>query len=319
MTLHRHRLIATLSITFIIVVISLILLFYYNSVTSYGSKTIRFAVELNDHSAAFWIALDKGWFKDKGIDIDYKVFSTGLELAAAMTKGDIDVALACVGPLLMVRAKGVPIKLVAMTHLHGYAIVANPKYSNVTQLDGKVVSVTGPGSPSWLLVKLVEDKYNVSFDLKLMPPFVAVGAVVSGKINAASIPEHYVTLAKTMGARVLIRSQEIWPSMPGSGVAVTEELLKDHRDIVVKIVEILARAVKYIKEHPDDAAKIVAKHLASGTSIMRESMKHLEYTTSINLEEIAQYIYYLRDYGALKTDITVEDFVDTSILGEINR
>ncbi len=267
----------------------------------------------------FWVALDKGWFEDADINIDYKVFSTGLELAAAMTKGDIDVALACVGPLLMVKAKGVPIKLVAMTHLHGYAIVANPKYTDITQLNGKIVSATGPGSPTWLLVKLVEDKYNVSFDLKRMPPFVAVGAVVSGKIDAASIPEHYVTLAKTMSARVLVRSQEIWPSMPGSGVAVTEEFLRNHREIVVKIVEILTKAVKYIKEHPDDAAKIVAKHLASDTSIMRESMKYLDYTTNINLEEIARYINYLRDYGVLESNITVEDFVDTSILGENDK
>ncbi len=313
-----RKLATTLLIT-IIAIVLLTAILYHNSIISYGSKTVRFAVELNDHSAAFWVALDKGWFEDAGINIDYKVFSTGLELAAAMTKGDIDVALACVGPLLMVKAKGVPIKLVAMTHLHGYAIVANPKYTDITQLNGKIVSATGPGSPTWLLAKLVEDNYNVSFDLKRMPPFVAVGAVVSGKVDAAFIPEHYVTLAKTMGAKVLIRSQEIWPSMPGSGVAVTEEFLRDHRDIVVKIVEILTKAVKYIKEHPDDAAKIVAKHLASDTSIMRESMKYLDYTTSINLEEITRYINYLRDYGVLESNITVEDFVDTSILGEIDK
>ncbi len=303
----------------IIIVISISATLYYNSIIGYGSETVRFAVELNDHSAAFWIALDKGWFKDAGINVDYKAFSTGLELAAAMAKEDIDVALACIGPLLMVKAKGVPIKLVAMTHLHGYAIVANSKYTNITQLNGKAISATGPGSPTWLLVKLVEDKYNISFDLKRMPPFVAVGAVVSGKIDAASIPEHYVTLAEAMGARVLVRSQEIWSSMPGSGVAVTEGFLKSHRDIVVKIVGILSRAVKYIKEHPDDAAKIVAKHLASDTSIMRESMKHLDYTTNIDLIEIAKYINYLRDYGVLESNITVEDFVDKSILGEINK
>ncbi len=306
----------------IIIVIILSTIFstiVYNSIVSHSVGSVRFAVELNDHSAAFWVALDKGWFKAEGINVEYKTFSTGLELAAAMTKGDIDVALACIGPLLMVRAKGVPIKLVAMTHLHGYAIVANSKYTSIKQLNGKIVSVTGSGSPAWLIVKLVEDKYNLSFNLKRMPPFVAVGALLSGKIDAASIPEHYVTLAEAMGARVLIRSQQIWTTMPGSGVAVTEDFLKHHRDLVVKIVKVIAKAVEFIREHPEEAAKIVAKHLASDAGVMEESMKHLNYTINIDLNEISRYIYYLRKYGALESNLTVQDFVDTSILGEINK
>lgn len=295
----------------------LIVLLSSQLAASGGSVTVRFAVELNDHSSAFWVALDKGWFEEEGIELEYKVFSTGLELAAALTKGDIDIALACVGPLLLAKARGVPLKFVAMMHTHGYALVVRPEYDDITELDGKKVSASGPGSPTWLLAVLVGKKYNVSFDLQRMPPFMATTALLTSKLDAASIPEHYATLAEFMGAKILLRSQDIWPSMPGSGVAVTEEFLENHRDLVVKIVRVLARAIEYIKEHPDEVAKIVAKHLASDVGVMKKSMANLNYTVKIDVGEIQRYINYLVEYGVLEKNMSALDFVDTSILEEL--
>ncbi len=292
---------------------------WYGYVNASGSSiVVRFAVELNDHSSAFWVALDKGWFEEEGVHLDYKVFSTGLELAVALTKGDVDVALACVGPLLLAKNRGVPLKLVAMMHNHGYAIVVNPdKVRDVSDLNGKSVSASGPGSPTWVLLMLVKDKYNLTMNIHRMPPFMATTALLTGKIDAASIPEHYATLAESMGAKVLLRSQDIWPTMPGSGVATTEDFLRNHRDLVVKIVKVLARAIDYIKEHPDEAAKIVAKHLASDVGVLKKSMSNLEYTIKINVDEIQRYINYLVEYNILEKNMSALDFVDTSILREL--
>ncbi len=272
---------------------------------------VRFAVELNDHSAAFWVALDKGWFREKGIVIEYKTFSTGLKLAAALTHGDVDIAIACIGPLLIAYDRGIKIKLVSMIHNHGYAIVVNPDMiKNISDLNEKTITASGPGSPTWLLLKLVEEKYNLSFNILRNPPFIATSTLLAGKVDASSLPEHYVTLAEHMGAKVLLRSQDIWPDMPGSGLAVTEEFLVKHRDIVVKIVEVIEKAVQYIKENPDEAAVIVAKHLASDVNIMKESMSHLEYTVEINMVELKRYIGYLVKFHCISHNISLSKFVE---------
>ncbi|WFO74696.1 ABC transporter substrate-binding protein [Desulfurococcaceae archaeon MEX13E-LK6-19] len=278
--------------------------------------TVVFAVELNDHSAAFWIAYDKGWFSDAGINVEVRTFSTGLDLAIEMSRGDIDVALVCVGPAIVIKSKGVDLRLVAMTHLHGYALVARPEYNSIEELNGKLVSVSGPGSPVWLLAHLVEEKYNVTFEYRKMPPFMAVNALMSGKIDAAFIPEHYATLVEAMGAHVLLRSQDVWPSMPGSGVVVMKKFLDKHPDIVAKIVEIIGKATDYIREHPDEAAKIVAKHLATDYGIMKKSMEHLDYTIEINTTAIKEYIDLLVRFGAIDKPISVEEFIDTKFIGE---
>lgn len=283
----------------------------------YSGITIRFAVELNDHSAAFWIALDKGFFKEYGLNIEYKTFSTGLELAIAMARGDVDVALACVGPLIVIRYRGAPIKFIAMTHLNGYAIVANNNIPDITYLNNTVISAPGPGSPAWLLLNIVRDKYNLNIELRKMPPYIAINALLSGKIDASSLPEHYVTLAYKMGGNVLVRSQDVWSNMPGSGVAVTEDFLINHRIEVINIIRSLARAIEFIKIYPIEASRIVAKYLATDPGIIEESMKYLNYTLEINVSDITTYINYLVKYGAIDNPIDVYSFIDLSVLGEI--
>jgi len=51
------------------------------------------AVEFNDHSAAAWIARDRGWFEEEGLGVTrFETFTSGLELSAALARGDVDVA-----------------------------------------------------------------------------------------------------------------------------------------------------------------------------------------------------------------------------------
>jgi len=300
------------------ILIGMCSIYAYNILSKNNEENIiRFAVELNDHSAAFWIALDKEYFKEYDLNIDYKTFSTGLELAVAMARGDIDVALACIGPLIVIRSRGAPIKLIAMTHLNGYAIVASDDINDIKDLNGKIVSVSGPGSPTWLLLNIVRDNYSLNIQTRKMPPFIAANALLSNQVDAASLPEHYATLVYKMGAHILIRSQDIWRDMPGSGVCVTEDFLSKHRDEVIYIVKALAKAIEFIKNNPIEASRIVAKYLATDPGIMEESMKYLNYTIMINITNIEKYVNYLVEYGAIEEPIDIQLFIELDILDEV--
>ncbi|RLG77275.1 MAG: hypothetical protein DRO14_02555 [Thermoprotei archaeon] len=293
-------------------------LYYIHAYTVMRSgKEIIVGVELNDHSAAFWVALDNGYFEELGLNIEYMTFSTGLELAVALSRGDFDIALACVGPVMVMYSRGVPVVLVAMTHLHGYSMVVNENISDIEELSGAKATVSGPGSPVWLLAHMVMDEYNVSFDLVKMPPFVAVNALLNHQVRASFLPEHYATLAVRLGGYRVVTSQELWRGMPGSGIFVRKDFLINHRDIVKKFVYAIYRAINFIKENPDKAAVIVAKHLASSVDIMSESMKYLDYSVKVNRTAIQQYADLLHRYGAIDHVIDVDEFVELSILRDL--
>lgn len=260
---------------------------------------VRIAVEFNDHSAAFWVALEMGYFEEEGVRVSYKVFSTGLELSAAMKAGDVDMAIACLGPILVIKDKGYDVRLVEMLHNHGYSLVARPGIDSIEGLRGAIVSATGPGSPTWLLLNLINDKYRLNASIKRLKPQIAINALVAGEIDAAVLPEHYATLAVEKGARRILTSQDIWPRMPGSGLVVTSSFLEKHPDTVQKVAAALRKATEFISEHPEEAAAIVAKYLGSDVSTIRESMSYLTYTNKVMPEEIQKYIDYLVEYKAL--------------------
>lgn len=280
---------------------------------------INMAVEFNDHSAAAWIALDKGWLKEEDINVsNLMVFQTGLDLATAMARGDVPVAWVCVAPAMVIYTSGVPVKIVAMTHLHGYAIVARPEINDVSELSGKVVTSMGPGSPTWLLLKLIIDTYNLSnVNIKKMNPFISLSALLTGQVDAAALPEHYASLAESKGMKVLVRSQDIWPNMPGSALVVREDFLKSHPDIVLKLVEVTVRSTRYINENFDEAARIVANRLNVSYEVMLKSMKNLNYTNAVDLNEVQKMIDLLVKYGAIEKSVKAEDIIDLSYLKKV--
>ena len=283
------------------------------------AKPISMAVEFNDHSAAAWIALDKGWFREVGLNVTtLETFMTGLELSAALTKGDVDVAWACLGPLILAYARGVPVVIVAQAHLQGYAIVGRPGLTDIHQLNGGVVACPGPGSPCYLVLRMAIERYGLNVTIVKMKPPAMLNALMTGQIDAAAIPEHYATLAVKRGnCTVLVRSQDLWPDMPGSFLVVKRDILKKDPDLVKKLIKATVKATEFIRQHPEEAAQIVANRLGISREEALESMRWLDYQNGIDLAQIEKYVNLMVKYGVLEKPINVTDFVDVTLLNEV--
>ena len=102
--------------------LAMLLLFHSSSsLAARDGKAIGMAVEFMDHAAAAYVARDKGWFRDQVLRLSaYESYVTGMALAAALARGDIQAAYMCLVPALNCYANaGVPIRIVAGTHRYG--------------------------------------------------------------------------------------------------------------------------------------------------------------------------------------------------------
>ncbi len=273
---------------------------------------VGLGVEFNTHATPVWIALNDGSFEKAGINVS-KVFKfrTGLELAAAMARGDVDAGWACLGPALKIIDKGIPVKIVGKVHNHGYALVVNPeKVKSVTDLNGSTVYTPGKGSPCYLLLLKIEDVYGISCKEAFMTPANILSALLSNQIDAAVIPEHYASVAESKGLKVLIRSQDIWPNMPGSFIVVREELLEKNPELVKKLVEITKEKIEKVKSNPEYAANVDAKELGIGENIARWSISMLDWNTTMDIAEIQDYIDFMYQHGILKKRLNATEVVE---------
>ena len=84
-------------------------------------------MEFMDHAAAAYIGQAQGWFAEEGLNINsYESYVTGMALAAALGRGDIQAAYLCLIPAINAYANAkVAIKIVAGTHKYGYGLVVN--------------------------------------------------------------------------------------------------------------------------------------------------------------------------------------------------
>ncbi len=265
------------------------------------NSTLSFAVEMNDHAAAAYVAKAKGLYKKYGIDVKaFNQYATGMELATALSRGDINVGYVCVIPAIIAYSRGVPIKIVSLTHQYGYELVTQKNISNINQLNGTSIACPGEGSAANFIMKLTEEKYNVKFKPLRTKPMEEVALMEKGAVKAVFIPEHYASILYSKGFKILLRAQDVFPDMPGSCVVIKESIIKNDPEVVKKLVKITQIGTEFVNNNREKAAAIVAKRLNCDTRIIEYSMNNLNYTTRIEPEEIQKEIDLLAKWGYIK-------------------
>ena len=305
---------------------------------SQQNVTINMAVEFMDHAAAAFISNDQGWFEEAGLNVkSYESYSTGMALAAALARGDVQVAYLCLVPAVnaFVNA-GVPIKIVAGTHKYGYGLVVdgnNVKTVRDLEKTGIRLGCVREGGAVDVLLRKIIDSYDLDAarvlnNVRRMPPVKQLLAVQTGQLDAVMLPEQWATMAEASGFTMLLTARDVWPGMQGSVLAVREELLADHPDVVSKLVDLLERADELIIRDPQKAADIVARQMQlSGADIARQglgtdilttitpgilerSMKRLEYGIDIDPDEVQRTIDDMARLGYIKKKCTAGELLD---------
>jgi NitT/TauT family transport system substrate-binding protein len=343
---NMRRFIRILTISGIVGVISLSLpynLWAEEKALAKKGRAIGMAVEFNNHAACAFIAKEKGWFEeDKHRISAYQSYVTGMALASALARGDIQVAYICLVPAINAYANAmVPIKIVAGTHKYGYGLVVNPdKIKTVKELEkpGIRIGCVREGGTVDVLLHKVIDKYGLDAGRilhrvqRMSPPKQAL-AIKMNQLDAAFLPEHWATMAEDFGFSMLLTARDVWPEMQGSVLAIKEELIRDNPEIARGLIKATQRATDWANERPDEAAAIMARQMSvTGKQIdplktanvaarfeitpqvFLRSMARMDYTTAISTIEVQQTIDYLYHLGYIKKAFSAKHILDLRFL-----
>ncbi len=303
------------------------------------TPAIGMAVEFMDHAACAYVASDKGWFKKEGLEVSaYESYVTGMALAAALARGDIQVAYMCLVPAINVFANAkVPVKVMAGTHKYGYGLVVDPaKIKDVRDMENtgvRIGCVREGGAVDLLMRKTVDiyrlDKGKILKNIRRMNPPKQVLALRTGQIDAAFLPEQWATMAESSGLRMLLTSRDVWPNMQGSVLVVKEDLLRNHPELVKKLVKLTRKSTAWINQNRDSASTIVAGQLSCAKKnvlpakagkltmglditpqIISRSMERMIFTTDIDPRVVQDTINYLAQLGYIKKGFEANDILD---------
>ncbi|WBB79345.1 ABC transporter substrate-binding protein [Micromonospora sp. WMMD882] len=266
---------------------------------SSGSTTLRLGYFPNITHAPAVVGVEKGIFAEKlGADVklEPKTFNAGPAAIEAIFSGALDATYIGPNPTVNAHSKsnGEAVRVISGAASGGVALVVKPGITSVEQLKGKKIATPQLGNTQdvalrfWLKEKGIETTKEGGGDVKIVPQENAqtVETFGSGAIDGAWVPEPFVSRLVNAGGKVLVDERDLWPDRKFviTNLIVSAKFLKDHPDVVQKLVEAQVAANEFVNTNPDEAQQAISDHLGKITGkpldlkLIKQAWPTLEFT-----------------------------------------
>lgn len=215
---------------------------------------------------SLFIAKEKGYFKDEGLDLQMQSFSSPGDGLAPLLGGQLDAHFTTADSVITALDKApgrLEIVYMTDTSAGADAILAKSEIATPADLKGKTVAATA-GQCNELLLRKALTKYGlVPSDIKLtnMNPDDAGAAFAAGKLDAAVTWEPWITKVQGEKKGHVIFSSKEAPNLILDVVAISDKTAKDKADETKAFLRALNKANELAISDPKAASEIAAKSL----------------------------------------------------------
>ncbi|MGB8933248.1 MAG: ABC transporter substrate-binding protein [Anaeromyxobacteraceae bacterium] len=217
-----------------------------------------------------YVADEKGWFKEEGIQIEWVGEVPAAQLVVAVAARSIDFANRHTPLVLTARAGGAKVKIVAAgaqttpdrPHMK-YLVLPDSAVKGVKDLKGKKVAINSFGACSEYVLKehLRRNGLDKDVNFVVIPDANQEQALKQGLVDVGVLHSpYYEKVVKTGAAREIFNDHVVDDGLSGMLPYFTnEDFAREHPDVVRKFVKVLVRASDWTNEHHEEAGRIFAK------------------------------------------------------------
>ena len=285
---------------------------------------------------AWDIAIQKGWFKEAGVAVDFKWFEY-VPSMEAYTAGKVDAVAMTNGDALVTGSTGGPsVCILVNDYSNGNdMIVAKPGIKTMADLKGKKVGVEKGFVDHLLLLKALESAKMTDKDIKLVDVKTdeTPQSLKSGNVDAIGAwqPNSGAALREVPGSAPIYTSANV-PGLIYDHLCVNSKSLAERRADWVKVVKIWFKVAEFIADpkNLDEAAKIMSarvglkpeeyKALMSGTHLEDKDANLKVFTKGDGLDSVygsSKIVDAFNvKYGVYKKAMKIEDYFDPSLAQE---
>jgi NitT/TauT family transport system substrate-binding protein len=268
--------------------------------------------------APLYIAINKGYFKDQGLSVSPKIYTSGAASLPAMIKGDIDLVFSNYISLFRAQAEGAgKIRVIAegsasSPNSFGIYVMPNSPIREAKDLSGKKIGVNARNNIATVLTNEtlkaagVDDKTLNYVEI----PFPDMGAALQrGDVDAAFLAEPFITAASAdLGVnRIVDTGVGTTDGLPIDGYAATEGWVKQHPKTAAAFQRALQKAAA------DAANRTETEKVVTGYAKVDPKfaplMAPLQYPTSVSSTRLQRVADLMLAQGLLKAKLDVTPFV----------
>lgn len=297
------------------------------------------ALRFTSHAASF-VAFERGYFKEEGLDVTFKFFQAAQPMAIAVASKDVDYAVTAIsGGLISLAEKGaakvIGGALMEEKGIDGQKILVSDAafQAGVTtpaQLDGKSWGITQAGSSFHYMGAKVAAKEGITLKFKPLQKVGAViGALKTGQIDSWSIVPHIAKPLNKGGAVHIVGDVSDYISdYQVTVVFSSADNAANEREKTEAFLRAFSKgaadfnAALVDKTAGDDAAedmvKLVHKYVyadrpyeKAAPSIRNGAMRISE-NAALNMDSVKDQLDWFQSEGLVKDSITLDTLVDSS-------
>jgi NitT/TauT family transport system substrate-binding protein len=260
-------------------------------VITYPSRSIA--------SVDLYIAQERGFFRQEGLLADVVQVRGNIGVTALLS-GDAH-AVNNVGTVIRAMERSdLPVKVITQSLKKNlFWLVTKPEVKSLSELKGKIFGTTTFGGAQHLAAARLLQKAGLNPDKDIT---VVIGgdvpaqlqSLVSGTIQLAALSPPTVILARDkFKLKIHGSTLEDLPNLQ-NGLAFTEKMLREKRELVRRILRARSRAHRYFWENERGSAEVLANYLKVELPVALESYRLARPAFTTN---------------GLATDKEVEDFL----------
>ena len=317
------------------------------SVTARAAEPLRLGLLHTLSPAPFYIAQERGYFRDEGIDLTFRFFEAAQPIAAAAVSGDIDVGVtALTGGFFALAEKGTLKVIGGGLHeqkgYEGSAILASNKafdagLTDVAKLGGHSFAITQYGSSFHYMVGRIAEAKGFDFKSVTLRPVQQIGnmvaAVSTNQVDATiAIASVAKPLAASGQAHILAWAGDLVPEQltavftTPAMIAAQSEVLKhfaaayqrgvaDYREAFLR----LGSDGKPIHDDKTDAViPLLTKYVFTGDPTAKQKILDgvgfYDAGGALDVADVLDQVRWFKEQGLVKGDADPASMLDTRFL-----
>ncbi|QUS57293.1 ABC transporter substrate-binding protein [Pseudovibrio brasiliensis] len=302
------------------------------------------ALRFTSHAANF-VAFEKGYFKDAGLDVEFKFFQAAQPMALAIASGDVDFGLTAIsGGLISLADKGA-VKVIGGAlqeedGIDGQMILASKAAYDAglktpADLKGKSFGVTTAGSSFHYMAHKIADKEGFDRkDIKIRPlqkVGAVIGALKSGQIDAWSIVPHIAKgLAKSPQVEMIGKVSDYVPNYQVTTVFTSTKNTSNNPELVKTFLGAYSKGAAdfnaaLVDKSAGDAAaedmvKLIHKYVYAdrpyekAAPSIRNGAMRLNEGAALNMASVEDQLNWFKSEKLVPAGVTLDKLVDAKFV-----
>jgi NitT/TauT family transport system substrate-binding protein len=299
------------------------------------------ALRFTSHSPSF-VAFERGYFKDQGLDVEFKFFQAAQPMAVAIASGDVDYGVTAIsGALINLADKGA-IKIIggALQEEPGIdgqiILVSKQAYddgvTSPAMLKGRSFGITQAGSSfHYMAHKIAQKEGFEGTEIKTVPlqkVGAIIGALKSGQIDSWAIVPHIAkALSKGPAVEQVGMIADYIPDYQVTTVFTSTENAETKKDLTKRFLKAFSMgAADYNaalvdktagEKAAEDMVVLIHKYVYTSRPYdkaapsIRNGAMRINPDAALNLTNVKDQLEWFQSEGLVSEDITIETLVNT--------